>query len=425
MSLKKLTNITGLNESHPLFSAISRFLNFDAVITCLKNGTVYTSTSAFVEDSGIGYSREFQANANALTPTVPVLINNTVLMIYRHIEYGATTAGDAFMFQRTGGNIFALRAGNYSTYEYQLQLRGSFGTQHNANYKPYNLVEAQKLLPHAATADYASGGTSFWQNGARVPLFAGNEAGTFTPNESPLPVTIAPVVGTGAAFRLAGFVVFNRILTDEEKASVTTDPWAMTNGTLPLAVSLSGTLTPGGTITATLTNYPSLPTTVTIADSRGNDIVLPLTATGANTVTFTVPSLASSNAGQEYVQFGAVNLTFGGKTITGTFSAAAPKTYVTLAAPVATTAFEAWGSDVPVANEQLTSESNFDVNGNFTGADQDATYTCWITRLDGTNHRFTVRQGSAGPGPDPEPSEGRTIRPMVRDMIRDMVKGMI
>lgn len=424
MSLKKLTNITGLNSSHPLFSAISRFLNFDATITCLKNGTVYTSTSAFVEDADIGYSREFQANANALTPTVPVVLNNTVLFIYRHIEYGATTAGDAYIFQRTGGNIFALRAGNYSTYEYQLQLRGSFGPQFNTNYLPYGLVQAQKLLPHAATADYASGvPASFWQNGVSVPIFS-SVGGTpnFTSNESPLPVTIAPVVGTGAAFRLAGFVVFNRILTDEEKASVTTDPWAMTNGTLPLAVSLSGTLTPGGTITATLTNYLSLPTTVTIADSRGNDIVLPLTATGANTVTLTVPALASSTVGQEYIQYGTVNLTFGGKTISGTFSTAAPKTYVTLATPVATTAFEAWGSDAPVANEQLTSESNFDVNGNFTGADPDATYTCWITRLDGTNHRFTVRQGSAGPGP--EPTEQGILADILQPILTDILQAV-
>jgi hypothetical protein len=397
--IKKYVNITGLNTGHSLYSKVAKFLNFDDTITCLKTGTTYTSTSAITEDDLLGKGRSFTANTNVVSPTVPVGAECTVLAIYRHT--GANTGGtssDSMLFQLSSGNTFALSAGSWSSYDYRVLLRGNFGTTYYRDYKPYAGVVTEKQKIHATALDYAQGVRSFYQNGVEVPLF-GSTGGTptFTPSANPIQVTVAPVVGTTGSFILSGFVVFNTLLTDAEKAEVTTNPWDLTNGNMPLVASVNGTLKPNTLITATLANYPVYPTTVTLADARTNSITLPLTDIGGGQYTFTVPDLATSTVALDYIQYGNINLTFGAKTIVGLFEQPIGKSYVTLINPVATNAFESWGTDVPVVGEQLTSNGNFDVYGNFTGADPDATYDCWITRLNGDNHKFTVRLGTASP----------------------------
>lgn len=397
--IKKYENITGLNTEHALYSAVSRFINFDDTITDLKTGTTYTSTSAVVTDELIGKGRSFTANSNVVTPAVPVPFSSTVLAIYRHT--GANTGGttsDSNIFQLSSGDGFALAAGSWSAYDYRVSRRGNFGTSYNTDYKPYAGSVTEKQKVHATALDFASGASTFYQNGAAVSVYGGTAAPTFTPAANPINVNIAPVVGTTGSFILVGFVVFNRVLTNAEKAEVTTNPWDLTNGNMPLAVTLSSELTPDATITATLANFNTPPTSVTIADSRSNTITLPLTSIGGNQYTFNVPALAADNTGKPYLLYGAVNLTFGAKTIISAFSVPLPKSYVTLIAPVATNAFEAWGAAVPVAGEQLTSLGNFDVYGNFTGDNPNAVYDCWITRLDGKNHYFTIQQGTAGGG---------------------------
>lgn len=423
--IKKYENITGLNTSHPLYSKVDRFINFDDAITDLKSGTTYTSTAAVVNDDLIGKGRSFTANGNVVSPAVPVPFGATVLAIYRHT--GANTGGttsDTYIFQLSSGNSFALQAGSWSAYDYRVNRRGNFGTSYLTDYKPYAGVVSEKQKIHATALDYASGASTFYQNGAAVPVYGGTAAPTFTPSANPISVTIAPVVGTTGSFILVGFVVFNTQLTDAEKAEVTTNPWELTNGNMPLSVTLSSALTPGATITATLANYVTPPSNVVIADSRGNSITRALTGIGGNQYTFTVPSLAADNAGQSYIQTGSVSLTFGAKTITSTFSVVSPLTSVTLISPVSTNAFESWGAAVPVAGEQLISQGNFDVYGNFTGADPDAVYDCWITRLDGKNHYFTIQQGTVTP-PEPSPDGDRIIDVMVRDMVRDMVRSPV
>lgn len=396
--IKKYDNITGLNTSHALYSKIDRFIVFGDTNQCLKNGTTYTTTAAIVEDDLLGKSRHFTTNSNVVSPTVPVPVNATVMMIYRHT--GANTGGatsDTYMFQLSGGNSFAVFAGSWSAYDYRISRRGSFGTSYNTDYKPYAGVVTEKQKIHAMAVDYFSGTSSLYLNGNAVSVFGGTTNTTFTSSANPINVTIAPSVGTTGSFLLAGFVVFNTQLTDAEKASVTTDPWELTNGNTPLVATIDKTLTPNTLITATLLNYVTAPTYVTVSDARGNSINLPLTSIGSNQHTFTMPALATDSAGKSYIQLGSVNLSFGLRTITSTFNVVSPLSYITLISPVATNAFQSWGTDVPVVGEQLISQGNFDVYGNFTGGDPNATYDCWITRLNGQNHYFTIKQGTITP----------------------------
>lgn len=402
--IKKLVGITGLNTEHPLYGAVTNFIDVSDVITSYPSGAIYSSAATAVDDADLGMCREFDANGDVISPTVPIAINGTVLAVYKYLGGAAEgfPINDTYFFNYVNnGNQFKWQTASTSNFDYRTNRRFNFGTSVDTDYEPYNQNVTLKRTPRASAISYGAGSPFMYSNGVAFTANAGAGGASGTPSINPIQVSLMPSIGSNGAIRLSAFVVFNRLLTDAELIDITQNPWDLVVGTLPLEASISAALTPGATITATLINYPALPTTVTIADSRGNDIVLPLTATGATTATFTVPALASSNAGPEYLQFGAVNLTFGNKTISSTFSPVSPLVYVTLLAPVATNAFEAWGSDVPVAGEQLISEGNFDINGNFTGADPEATYTCWITRLNGDNHRFTVQQGSAEP-PNPD-----------------------
>jgi len=416
LKLKKYDGVTALDTAHPLYSKVDRFIFFDTTVKDLKGGQVYTTTASVItDDPQLGANvRQFDATGDVLSPSVPIPFPSTIMFIYR--QYGSNSLGgsDTSMIRLSSGDMLILDAGNWGGYDYRLTRRGSFGSVFETNFKAYRdgldwstqqaAVTARRQQAHCLAIDYVSGASGFCQDGVTRAPDSGATAPVFTPSTNPISVTASAIVAAGKEWYVAGIVVFNTVLTQAEKESVTQGPWELTNGVEAVEASISAALTPSATITATLVNYPSLPTSVTITDSRGNDIVLPLTATGATTATFTAPALASSNAGQDYIQFGAVNLAFGAKVISSTFNPVSPLVYVNLIAPVATNAFEAWGSDTPVAGEQLASQGNFDNNGNFTGADPDATYTCWITRLDGTNHRFTVQQGSAGPGPEPSQS---------------------
>lgn len=432
LKLKKYDGITALDTAHPLYSKVDRFILFDTTIKDLKAGQVYTSSAATIaDDVPLGANiRQFDATADAISPNVPIPFPCTIMFIYRQYGSNSLGGGDTSMIRLSSGDMLILDAGNWGGYDYRLTRRGNFGSVFETNYKVYRdgldwstqqaTVTARRQQAHCLAIDYVSGASGFCHDGITRSPDSGATAPVFTPSANPISAQLAAIVSSGKEWNLAGFVVFNTVLTTAEKESITQEPWELTNGYEALEASISAAPTPGATITTTLLNYPSLPTSVTIVDSRGNDLVLPLTATGATTATFTVPALASSTAGQEYVQYGAVNLTFGAKTISSTFAPVSPVGYETLVAPVATNAFEAWGPDVPVAGEQLSSQGNFDVYGNFTGADPEAVYTCWITRLNGANYRFTVQQGDADP-PEPAPGSGSNIS---RSMFRDVSRGV-
>lgn len=407
LKLKKYDGITALDNTHPLFSKVDSFVVFDTTIKDLKSGQVYTSTSSVITaNDPLGANvRQFDASGDILSPALSIPFPSTVLMVYRQYGNNPLGGGNTRMIHLFSGDMFVLDAGNWSGYDYEYVRRGGFGSVFYTYFKPYRVgldwgtqqaeITAKRQQAHCTAIDYVSGATSFWQDGVQHLPVSGDTAPIFTPSTNPVQVQISQAVGVGKEWNVAAIVVFNSVLTDAEKEAITQEPWGLTNGAEAVEASISNTLTPNSTITATLLNYVSLPTTTTITDSRGNTLVLPLTQTSATTVTFTVPALSGSSVGLDYLLFGDVTLTFGAKSITSTFEPVFPLTRVTLVAPVATNAFQGWGSDVPVAGEQLISQGNFDQNGNFTGADPDATYTCWITRLNGDNHKFSISMGQA------------------------------
>jgi hypothetical protein len=380
--IKKLVGITGLNTEHPLFNAVSRFINIDAEIKDIVTNTTYTSTAVVTDDPDLGICREFDANGDVISPTVPIAFNSTVLAIYKYLGGAAQgiPINDTFFFQYiVNGNQFVWQSLSTSSADYRTNRRFAFGTSVNTEYEPYNQNVTQKRTPRASAISYSAGTPFFYSNGVAFTPVTGATGATGTPSINPIPVALMPTIGSNGAIRVSAFVVFNRLLTAAELTDITQNPWNLTVGTLPLEVAISpAALTPNATITATLTNYSSLPTSVTIEDSRGNDIVLPLTQTSATTATFTVPNLPSVDGNSEYIQFGNVSLTFGAKTISSTFSVGATKTLSTQIDPVSQYLFASFPSVVSAGDQLVstTSEGVFDSNGNFL-SDVEGTFRIW------------------------------------------------
>ena len=168
MSLKKKVGITGLNTSHIAYSKVNRFILFDAEIRDLVSNQIYSSTAAVVNDAELGDAvREFDASVDVMSPSVPVTIGNSVMLVYRSV--GPSGTGISFRTEmlkaELGGNSFYLESGIYTTYDYRVTRRGSYGTTYVTNYKPYNAsgglvgLELRKQ-PHATLLDYVSGSSS-------------------------------------------------------------------------------------------------------------------------------------------------------------------------------------------------------------------------------------------------------------------------
>ena len=251
-NLKKLTGITGLNPAHPLYSAVDRLLNFDSAITDVKSGSAYSSTGVLVDDIDLGLCREIDANADVTTPNLSVPFNSTVLMIYK--PTGANTAGSTsvayYLNLNAGGNALMFEAGNYSGYDYRIQFRGSSSAFFTIQYVPYKtngaggvttdkaLILSRKNQAHATAFDFKSGDAGpLYQNGSPIPRSFQSATPAFTPSTNPVSVPMTNSTAAAAGYCMSAIVVFNRLLTDEEKSSVTTDPWDLVVGALPLEVS--------------------------------------------------------------------------------------------------------------------------------------------------------------------------------------------
>ena len=385
---KKKEGITGLNTSHALYSKVTKFLNFDDTITCLKTGTTYTSSAAVVTDADLGKGREFKLNSDVMSGTVPVKFPSTVVLIYK--PTGTNTGGtssDTNMFRLSGGDSFIVASGSWSAYDYRISRRGNFGTSYNTDYKPYAGSVVLKNKVHAMAVDYASGASTLYQNGDSVSVYAGTTAPTFTPSVSTINCTVAQTVGTTGSFILAGIICFDSVLTDAEKAAITVDPWDLVQGTLPLNITFDKQFKPGELITATLTNYTVTPTTISITDSKGATLSLPLTeVTNRVTYTFTIPALPTSNSMVAYLYPGSVNVTIGAKSVPYTFdipTSDSTWTYnvekVTLVSPINMNLFDTWGPDKPAVGDVILSEGSFDAYGNFT-TNAVGVYKNWIIR---------------------------------------------
>jgi hypothetical protein len=402
LKLKKYDSITGLNSNHALFSKIQNFILFDTTIKDLKTNQVYTSTSTTTDvNDPLGLNaRIFDATGDSISPNISVPASSTVLLVYR--QYGNNSLGgsDSSMFGLFSGDMFQIDSGNWSGYDYKLWLRGSFGSVYTTDYKVYRdgldwntqqpEITALRQQANCLAVDFNSGDASIYHNGVKrnptVPTTV-----SITPSTNPISVQLSKTVGAGKEFILAGVVVFNTVLTDLEKESVTQEPWEMTDGTPPSEVALTGELKPSNLITAQLTNFQTIPTQVVLTDSNANTITLPLTDIGSNQVTFTIPDLPSSGL-TDYILFGNITLTFGTKVISGSFEVKDTQTLTLLADPVDSYVFSDW-TTLPVGGDQLvvnTSDGSFDSNGNWSG-NSEGTFPIWcVYKVSGSIYRDDV-----------------------------------
>jgi hypothetical protein len=236
-TILKPSTISGLATGHALYSNITSFLEFGVTNTNLVGGAALTTTNAAaVNDPNIGSARTF-TSASSVTQQLSVGNNNTVLVVMRpnHTRIDSNSTFDVV-------NLYAgdaIRCG-YSPYngsQWTTSIRGNFGAYRDfgttalANDAAFNTGQA---------VAYHFSATAVCKIAANGTVDSATNSGTTNAfSTSPLNCPLIGNFGSIANVNIGAIVVFNKLLSDAEMQSVTTDPWAML-AQAPALVSVDG-----------------------------------------------------------------------------------------------------------------------------------------------------------------------------------------
>jgi hypothetical protein len=265
---------SGLNSGHALYADIHRFIVLGSLDRELVTDTAITiAGAAVVSDADIGSARAIVAGAT-ITETLNVPSNSTILLITAgrgpRSTGGAAACDCEFLHLNTSANAvffdYNYSSGGHFEFRYEGGNGGvvSWDSDSFASDGAFNTGIAVAAT-FAETVDRKS-----CINGViGTPLGSGT-SGALASND----LTLLPgVIGTSANFPVGAIVVFDKILSDAELQSVTTDPWAMLAQAPALtSVDTDDILIDGQqNFTATVTNIPSgeVPTGARIGSSAG------------------------------------------------------------------------------------------------------------------------------------------------------------
>lgn len=302
--------MTGISTTHPLRDDVAAIIDVGTTVREIISQTELTTTAALIsDDPDLGTARHFTEDGQ-LTGSINISTNSTVVFIYK--LFGSASAGDngriRFVDYILNGDQFRFEQSGYLAYDYRLNLRSNFSSSINTDYQPYNRQPEPRAVPKVSAIAYTTGTPVFWQNGEQVTSVAGGSATGQPFNANPIAVTFMPSVASLASVYLSGIIIFDKILNSSEMESITTDPWAITNGVVPATLELSGVLQPSATITATIANFDNPPNQAVITDSNDNTLILPLTDIGNSQYTFTMPDLPTTGSSAGLL-FGQVSVT--------------------------------------------------------------------------------------------------------------------
>ena len=219
--------ISGLNTGHALYADIQAFLEFGQLDKELVGDTALTTTAALVDDVDIGDARTFDATADAISETVSITGDVTILVISRLLTGRADglNGNILFAYAEASGNNVTLQYEGFSPYKYISKSR--------ANYSSTVITNGDGFATDDAFDDGHAVAFTFDINGTNKSAMDGT-LGAASSTAPAAAYAGSPVlafmssIGSSASVNVGAIVIFNKALSDAELQSVTSDPWALT-----------------------------------------------------------------------------------------------------------------------------------------------------------------------------------------------------
>ena len=313
MSLIKPNQINGIAPGG-LGAHVSSFLDFGRSNTDLVSGQQFTHQGIQTNDPEIGSSVLFTSEALGTSATLALSPPFTTVFVYRLLGTPGILGGDGrFRFTDLfGGHTYRVQRDPFSSFQYQVELRGDFGNTITARYLPYPYAEEPfgEGQVFATTVDpLSSDPVAFAIDGRLVsPTASLGATKPFTSGAKTTP--LANAVGAEGGTALAAVIHFDKILSTEELESITSDPWQVLDFVPDSVVEITQSeLVPGGTISGTATNWTEGgPTTATLS-AGGHEIEVALTSTnighGEYSFTGTLPARPPEGQSAAWVPYDA------------------------------------------------------------------------------------------------------------------------
>ena len=225
MSYVKPEGITVLDTGHALYANVERFYEFGQLDKELVTDTALTTTATLVnDDADIGDCLEFDAAGDVVTPSLPFDGGGKTIMLVHKVDatFGSGTADVGYLYMVDTGHILDINLRNGT--QYSTTLRGNYGTELILNSNALANQAALDGLRCVAITLSATAGIKYAINGV-----LDNSTATTT-NEflTSKNVAIMSTFGAGVATeKLGALVLFDRVLTDGELTTITTNPWGL------------------------------------------------------------------------------------------------------------------------------------------------------------------------------------------------------
>lgn len=216
--------ISGLNSGHALNGNILKFFEFGQLDKELVSDTALTISAApVVTDADIGTARQF-VTGSSVSDTFSVSVDSTVLVVL--------AARGSRLYSGAGLAFVNLNGGSAYRLDYSASTNGRFRSTIRSNAGAYRELYSDSFANdaafntgHAVAAHFADTETmKTCLNGV-----IGTATNTGTTNAF-VEMTASLLQNASASddFSVGAIVIFDKLLSDAELQSVTSDPWALT-----------------------------------------------------------------------------------------------------------------------------------------------------------------------------------------------------
>lgn len=234
MSLLKPSNITGVDNQYFLHSKLEAVYEFGQLDKELISDTSITTTATTVTDTDLGECKEFTQDSDVLSEVLQYSGGEKTIVFVQKLDVSAIDGDTDVTYLDAGvpaGHYFTMAL--YNGTRHIMTFRGGNGSQidlHASTASSIAEIEARRCL--AISLSESSG--LKWANDGQVDTSTSLTTSAYSTTVS---AQIMSHIGSSVnSVRLAGILVFNELLTDDELYSVTTNPWGAVGKPAPRAV---------------------------------------------------------------------------------------------------------------------------------------------------------------------------------------------